>query len=552
MDLTVENVCGLLIRSKLLAPDDVRTTYQRWQGEAKSASGNVEHFAKWLVARQYVTDYQANLILRGLADNFFLNQYKILDRLGQGCMAGVYKAVHSLGQVVAIKVLPPSKAKNTYSLARFQREARLALRLKHVNVVRAFQVGEANGLNYMVMEYLEGETLKEVLQRRGRLPPSEAVRLVYQALLGLQHFYGLGMVHRDLKPSNLMLVPGPPAPGQQDTTLGQTVKIFDVGLARALFEPDAPESADNPQLTGEGVLLGTPDYMAPEQARDAHGADIRADIYSLGCVLYHALAGQPPFPDTNLINQMIRHAKETPRPATEINPEVPDGLQQILNWMMAKDPNQRYPTPERAAQALQVFLAAGAESVGRPEEAPQLHSYLTWLERDGGVPGDEGTAPVPSPEAKPAPAAAAVAAAAVPGERVQRPTAGKSGVGLQKQPGAPVKSSEHKHRSRRHRDRAHAAAAAGPAPPQARETSEPVEFDVELVPIPATEKFLTLPYKDINLSRRDVILLGIGAGVLLVVELLVLGLTSLFRRKKKEPVPEPAPTDTEETDKESS
>src|SRR5262249_47045714 len=129
-------------------------------------------------------------------------------------------------------------------------------------------------------------------------------------------------------------------------------------------------------LTVEGVLLGTPDYMAPEQARDARSIDIRADIYSLGCVLYHAVAGRPPFPDTSVISQMIRHATETPLPLTEFNPAVPDGLQQIVNWMLAKDPGQRYPTPERAAQALQVFLAAGVELPSGPAADAKMTSYL--------------------------------------------------------------------------------------------------------------------------------------------------------------------------------
>src|SRR5262249_60902729 len=131
-----------------------------------------------------------------------------------------------------------------------------------------------------------------------------------------------------------------------------------------------------PMLTGEGIVLGTPDYMAPEQARDARQADIRSDIYSLGCVLYHLLDGRPPFPDTNIISQMIRHATEPPRPLREVNPAVPDGLQQIVNWMLAKDPAQRYPTPERAAQALKVFLAAGSEPAPVPEADPRLPKYL--------------------------------------------------------------------------------------------------------------------------------------------------------------------------------
>src|SRR5262249_48735499 len=164
MEFTVENVCGLLIRSKLLTPDDVKAMYQRWQTEARDAASNLAVFARWLVGNQYVTEYQASLVSRGHADSFFINQYKILDRLGRGRTAGVYRAVHQLGQVVAIKVLPPSKGKNPQLRARFQRELRLAMRLKHPNVVRSFQVGEVNGLHYLVMEYLEGETLDEVLQ----------------------------------------------------------------------------------------------------------------------------------------------------------------------------------------------------------------------------------------------------------------------------------------------------------------------------------------------------------------------------------------------------
>ena len=379
MEFSVENVCGLLIRSKLLNPDGVKAMYQRWLGDAGEHTGNLGRFTRWLVANQYVTEYQATLVARGHADDFFVNQYKVLDRLGRGRSAGVYKAVHQLGQVVAIKILPLSKSKNPLQLGRFLRESRLALRLKHANVVRSFQTGQYKGLRYLVMEYLEGETLDEVLQRRNRLPPNEAVRLIHQALVGLQHIHEQGLVHRDLKPANLMLVPPPPSPGEPDTTQRATVKILDIGLGRTPLGEE-PASLEDSHLTGEAVLLGTPDYLAPEQARDPRGVDIRADIYSLGCVLYHALTGQPPFPDTNLLSQMVRHATETPRPLKELNPAVPDGLQQIVNWMIAKNPAERYPTPERAAQALQVFLTAGNEPAPMSEEGPQLRKYLTWLE----------------------------------------------------------------------------------------------------------------------------------------------------------------------------
>src|SRR5437868_6322642 len=200
-----------------------------------------------MVQHRYLTDYQAGLLARGHADGFFLNEYKILERLGKGRMAGVYKAQHQLGQVVAIKVLPPSKAADANFLARFQREAKLAVRLKHPNVVRAFQTGAAGGVRYLVMEYLEGETLEEVLARRGKLPPPEAVRLIFQALQGLQHIHTQGLVHRDLKPANLMLVPA-----AATDTLRCTVKILDIGLGRALFEEGAADITTDPGLTGEG------------------------------------------------------------------------------------------------------------------------------------------------------------------------------------------------------------------------------------------------------------------------------------------------------------
>ncbi len=499
MELSVQNVFGLVIRSRLLGADEARAMFDRWKAEAKDSAGNVAEFARWMVANQYVTEYQATLLARGHADCFFLNQYKVLDRLGRGRMAGVYKAVHRLGQIVAVKVLPPSKAKDPYLLARFQREARLAMKLRHPNVVRTFQVGETGGLFYLIMECLEGETLDDVLQRRKKLPPQEAVRVVYQAMLGLQHLHEQGMVHRDIKPANLMLVP-PGTPGPGDTTLGSTVKILDMSLARALSDESIDESADQPQLTTEGTLLGTPDYMAPEQARDAHSADVRADIYSLGSVLYHLIAGQSPFPDSNIISQMIRHASEEPRPLKAFNPAVPDGLQQIVSWMMAKDPAKRYPTPERAAQALQMFLAAEAVPITNPEAEAQMRSFLTWLERDDEAPSvatlpTKPPAPVSTIVAHPA--AAAVAAPVVARAPKPSPPAVKP---------APEKPSAKKHKRQKAKE-------PSPAVPVAKD--EAADFDVELLPPapPGGKTGLTrlLP----PMSRRDFVFLGVGAGSVL-------------------------------------
>jgi serine/threonine protein kinase len=501
MELTVQNVYGLLLRSKLLSADEAKTMYARWQEEAKDGAANLSRFAAWLVSHKLVTEYQASLLVRGHADGFFLNEYKILDRLGKGRMAGVYKAQHRLGQIFAVKVLPPSRAGDPNFLGRFQREAKLAMRLKHPNIVRTFQVGQSGSLHYLVMEYLEGETMEDVLARRKKLPPAEAVRLAFQALQGLQHIHAQGLVHRDLKPANLMLVNG-----AADSTARATVKLLDIGLGRIFFDEAGGAPAEGDGLTGEGVLLGTPDYMSPEQARDPRTADIRSDIYSLGCVLYHTLAGQPPFPDTNIISQMIRHATEPPRPLKELNPAVPDGLQQILNWMLAKDPAGRYPTPERAAQALEVFLAAGAESLHAPESDPKMGTYLSWLQEEGDKNPAPALAPtVPALDLPPAPPARPTSEAGP-----QRPAAAKPRP--KQKPRSPL----------------------APAPVRPPSGAAIPVIDVELAP--------PTPLLGLPLTRRDFVVFGIGAGAGALATFLGC-LVAVFGRRSPPPAPPTTPAE---------
>jgi serine/threonine protein kinase len=509
MELTVQNVYGLLLRSRLMSLEEARAMFARWQEEAKDQATNLARFAAWMVANKYLTEYQASLLARGHAEGFFLGDYKILDRLGKGRMAGVYKAKYKLGQIVAIKVLPPSKAKEPTLLARFQREARLAVKLRHANIVRTFQMGVAGELNYLVMEYLDGETLEEVLTRRSRFAPPEAVRLIYQALQGLQHIHEQGLVHRDLKPANLMLVPAP----KKDDTSGCTVKILDIGLGRGLIDTGTNPEPD-PGLTGEGVLLGTPDYMAPEQARDPRATDIRADVYSLGCVLYHLLAGQPPFPDTNIISQMIKHATEQAKPLKEFNPAIPDGLQQIVNWMMAKDVAARYPTPSRAAQALEVYLMAGGAPPSSPDLDPDMQPYIRQVDeenaRQAPLPATVPHVTVPAfkPPSGTIPTAAPVA----------QPVPAGKGPGNVPVAAAVAKEARGDGKSKKKKERGNK-----PPPPPVT-AAEPSAFDVELVPV--------APAKPSGLTRRDFVMFFAGVASVLVAIGLGRGLAYLLGRGK--------------------
>jgi serine/threonine protein kinase len=351
MQLSVESICNELNRLGLMPADAIRTARQQFLRVA-GANPDAALFAKWLAGNRHITDYQAAVLLRRRDDPLVLGAYKVRDRVGRGRMAGVFKAVGPNGQVVAIKVLPAAKASDPQVLARFQREARLTLKLQHPNLIRTFEAGEQRGTHYLVMEYLEGETLKDALLRRdGRLPPVEALRIVYQALQGLQHLHEQGMVHRDVEPGNLMLVPG----GKGDeTTLNSTVKLLDIGLGRALFDEGAPPGGQD--ITTAGDQLGTAEYRSPEQARDARLVDVRSDLYSLGCVFYHLLTGQPPFVEKNVVKLLIRHATEKPAPLADFRCSEPAGLQPVLDKMLAKDPALRYPTPQHAAQELRRLM----------------------------------------------------------------------------------------------------------------------------------------------------------------------------------------------------
>ncbi|MCI0641482.1 MAG: serine/threonine protein kinase [Gemmataceae bacterium] len=298
-----------------------------------------------------------------------VGQYLLVEKLGEGGMGAVYKAVHTqLQKNFAIKLLSAQRLPDPSVIQRFRQERIAVGKLDHPNIVRATDAGEFQGHYFLVMEYVEGQDLNKIVKERGKLPVAEACAIIRQAAEGLQYIHEQNLVHRDIKPSNLML-----------TATGQ-VKILDLGLA--LFPRQA--TLDEDELTMTGQVMGTWDYISPEQALDTHSVDIRADIYSLGCTFFKLLTGRAPFAcapyDSN--REKIRaHLEIAPPKLDTLQPDVPAAIQLVLDRMLAKDPMYRYQSPREVAEALAAFA-----------DSDNLSKLVTV--RTGPVPGKSSSATV--------------------------------------------------------------------------------------------------------------------------------------------------------------
>jgi serine/threonine protein kinase/WD40 repeat protein/tetratricopeptide (TPR) repeat protein len=330
-----------------------------------------------------LTPYQAAAIYQKTSRGLLIGNYLILDKLGQGGMGVVFKATHRrLGRVGALKILPPSFARDQSAVMRFRREVEAAGRVKHPNLVAAVDADEDRGVHFLVMEYVDGRDLDRIVADRGPMPVNEAVDCMIQAARGLEAAHAQGIIHRDIKPGNLML------------DASGTVRVLDLGLARIVDATNPFNKTAAGRLTQSGMYMGTIDYMAPEQAEDSHRVDHRADIYSLGCTLFYLLTGREPFPEATVLKRMVAHM-ERPAPSLRASrPDVPLGIESAYQKMMAKRPEDRPASMTEVIAYLQAARLLGNEVTAiaalPPKSKPELKVFNEIPLKHAGSPKTRG------------------------------------------------------------------------------------------------------------------------------------------------------------------
>lgn len=340
--VSAKSFLELLQRSKLLDRDDIKRSLRKCKEKrGGTLPDDPEGLADWFVEAELLTRWHADKLLDGRYKGFFLGKYKLLGHIGTGGMSRVYLAEHTImHRLRAIKILPRHRIGDSSYLGRFYQEAEAIAKLDHRNIVRAYDVDSAGKTHYIVMEYVEGKDLQVVVDRDGPLGYEKAADYVAQAAKGLQHAHDNGLIHRDMKPANLLV------------DANGVIKILDMGLA--LFSDDDRASLT---LAHKENVLGTADYLAPEQALDSHGVDSRADMYGLGCTLYFLLTGHPPFCEGTPAQRLTMHLKKMPRDIRKERADCPTSLCRICFKMMMKKPGDRYQTMGDVAAVLDKWLA---------------------------------------------------------------------------------------------------------------------------------------------------------------------------------------------------
>ncbi len=354
-DTTTEQL-GLAIReSGLFTPDQIKAA------ESVLTEGTAQAAADRLLELRVLTNYQYRKVRAGRVNDLLFGPYLILDKIGEGGMGKVYRAVQQrVGRMVALKTIRPHLMANKTVLKRYKREAQAAAALNHPNIVTLYDADEIDGRYFLSMEYVDGIDLSRMVKEFGK-PPfrgldcyQEVCEYVRQAALGLQHAHEHGLVHRDIKPGNLLVFGERALP---DTGGKATVKILDMGLVRSVFDND---DVSRTELTRDGTVVGTPDYMAPEQAKNSSTVDPRADLYALGCTLYFLFRGQSLFPDGSPIDKLLRHQLDPPPDIRQTRPDLPPGVVNVIERLLRKKPEERIQTAAEVAHLLAPFSSTAA------------------------------------------------------------------------------------------------------------------------------------------------------------------------------------------------
>ena len=358
MSLTLKEYSQRIVDSTLLDLEEVKEFVNRLPD--RHAEDAIDQLAKSLKEAGKLTSFQDSRIRGGHLKGLVLGQYLVLDEIGQGANGMVFRARHrEKPRIVALKMIPPAMLQNENAGKRFHREVEAMSRVSHPNIVAAYDAGEDKGAFFLVLEFVNGRDLSLPIRNGKPLSVEAAVEYTLQAARGLAHAHSMGIVHRDIKPANMLL------------SKEGVVKILDMGLARV-------EDPNEANLTQTGSIMGTVDYMPPEQTMDSKAADHRADIYSLGCTLFHLGTGRPVYESDSMVGKIIAHREEPIPSLVEVRPEAPARLDEIFQRMVAKEPEDRYQSMQEVVDEL--------EQLQKPPEKPKPEPKVA---RSQSKPGSE-------------------------------------------------------------------------------------------------------------------------------------------------------------------
>lgn len=356
--MNVESIRQMVVDGHLMPQSEIDAMAAQWQS-AGGSPDDAEAFVTHLISQQEITEFQGLALLAGISGPYQLGPYEVYDRIAAGRLGSIFRATQrEFNQAVGLKIFPTNVNQDPETAVRMAREMRVAVQVDHPNVVRTYQVGRSGGVVFLAIEDLQGGTLENLLQRQAQnitpeLPQMQACALIHEVALGLQHLHEQGIVLRDIQPAHIWV------------TADNHAKLLEFGAARdALSYLDNVAEGDEDGGDDDVVsatmmsddLLGSYDYLAPEQGADAHNADARSDIYALGCVFFHCLTGEVVFPDANNVRKMLRHAQEEPALVSDLKSEVPRPVADVVATMLKKEPSERYQTAKDVAWALEQVM----------------------------------------------------------------------------------------------------------------------------------------------------------------------------------------------------